>query len=168
MEQFIIIKSFTFDAAHRIWMQDICKNAEMMGFLVDNSNSCENKCTNPHGHTFYVDINFKSENLDEQGMVVDTDLLKLILKDLINTLDHSFIIHKDDPLREKIENVFNGYKITIIDIMPTCEGIAKYIYQEIKHKLPNNFQKKAQIESVEVRIATSIKARYREDSNENL
>ncbi len=76
------------------------------------------KCENLHGHNWDVEVQVSSEKL-ENGMVIDFKILKKYLKEILSTLDHTYI-------NEKIEN-------------PTAENIAKYIYENLREKLPPKF-----------------------------
>ena len=72
----------------------------------------ESKCSNLHGHNWIVMIYCKSEELDENGMVID---FKHIKEKISDKLDHKYINE-------------------IVDFNPTAENIAKYICDEIGEK----------------------------------
>ena len=77
----------------------------------------EGKCKNLHGHNYIVELTVSSKTLDKHNMVIDFGILKYILKNILNDLDHK---HLNDVL--KCNN-------------PTCEYIAKYIYNIVKETL---------------------------------
>jgi 6-pyruvoyltetrahydropterin/6-carboxytetrahydropterin synthase len=65
----------------------------------------ESKCSNLHGHNWIIKIYMKSEELDENGMVMDFTHIKKLISD---KLDHK-------NLNEEF------------DFNPTAENIAKWI-----------------------------------------
>jgi len=87
----------TFSAAHRI--------EEYHG-----------KCEDLHGHNFRVEVLFKGEKLGPGGMLVDFKILKNLLKDILNTLDHKYL------------NEIAFFK----ERACSSEYIAVYIYEEFK------------------------------------
>jgi len=72
----------------------------------------QGKCNELHGHNYLVEIWVESDNLNEQGMVVDFTVLKNIVK----RLDHKYL------------NEILPYK------NPTVERIANSIKKEIESK----------------------------------
>ena len=79
-----------------------------------------------------------SDTLSEQDMVIDFYHVKNALKDLIDTIDHSFIIDKNDPMYEELYEVAQKYgalKIFTVDFCPTAEALAKFFYDFLESKL---------------------------------
>jgi len=72
----------------------------------------ESKCSNLHGHNWIVMVYCKSEELNQNGMIID---FKEIKNKISDKLDHQYI---ND----------------IVDFNPTAENIAKYICDEIGKK----------------------------------
>lgn len=72
----------------------------------------ESKCSNLHGHNWIINIYCKSEELDQNGMVID---FKNIKNKISDKLDHQYINE-------------------VVDFNPTAENIAKYICDEIGEK----------------------------------
>ncbi len=68
-----------------------------------------------------------SENLDENGFVMDFAKIK----EIINELDHKTILEKDDPLIERLKD----QSLFIMNEPPSCENIAKLIANRIKEEL---------------------------------
>lgn len=67
------------------------------------------KCTNLHGHNWVIDVYLKSEELNQNGMVMDFTVIK-----------------------EKITNKFDHKVINeVVDFNPTAENLAKYICDEL-------------------------------------
>lgn len=69
----------------------------------------ESPCQNIHGHRWIVQIEIKSEILNENGMIIDFKHLK----NIINELDHQHLNH-------------------LVKFNPTAENLSKYIYDKIK------------------------------------
>lgn len=74
--------------------------------------SYESKCSNLHGHNWIVIVYCKSEELNEDGMIID---FKHIKNKISNKLDHQYL---ND----------------IVDFNPTAENMAKWICDEIGEK----------------------------------
>jgi len=161
---FTIVKTFHFDAGHRIWSHDLLrgKGAALVPDNIQDVANVRTKCANPHGHTFYVEVHLESECIDEQGMIIDTDALKFAIKEIEQLLDHAYILHKDDPIKEDFINLFRGYKVVIIDIMPTAEGLAQYIYMLLKEKLKKILLNGINLKCVVVKLSNSIIGMYQE------
>ena len=84
-------------------------------------------CRHLHGHNGKIQVELTAAKLDQQGMVVDFSKIKRVIKTWIDeTLDHTMILHKDDPLipllRERKERFY------VMDTNPTAESIARLIY----------------------------------------
>lgn len=78
----------------------------------------EGKCENQHGHNFVVRVSLCGETLDDAGMLVDFKIVKKYLAEVLENLDHKDL---NDVLTES----------------PSSENIAKFIYREIKKRLPS-------------------------------
>ncbi len=79
----------------------------------------DGKCENLHGHNWIVKVSIKGDNLDDKGMLIDFKVLKKILSNIIEELDHKFL-NKVPPF-EKIN--------------PTAENIASHIYYKVEESL---------------------------------
>ena len=97
-----------FDAAHRL-----------IGY--------EGKCAELHGHTWKVEVFVVGEKLNDVGILVDFNILKEEISQIIGRLDHKFL--------NNIKEIGN----------PTCENLSKYIFQSLK-----NLQKHVKLEKVRV------------------
>jgi len=93
MIRMIVGVSETFDSAH---------------FLPNHP-----KCGKVHGHTYKVEVEVEGELKD--GMVIDFEDLKSLLKEIVAKFDHGLI-------NDLIEN-------------PTCENICLAIFSEIRDRL---------------------------------
>ncbi len=79
---------------------------------------------NLHGATYVVDAEFKSEQLDENNIVIDIDFATKKLQQALTPLKYKNL---DDLMQ------FHG-KLT------TTEFLAKYIHEEISREIKSTFQ----------------------------
>ena len=101
-------------------------------------------CGKLHGHTWKVRVEVTSQKINELGLSIDFKDLKQISDSVVGRLDHQHI-NEIDPFQK--EN-------------PTAENIARYIYQEIKTKLPEDVR----LSAVTIWESESTGATYSEDT----
>ncbi len=82
-------------------------------------NNYQGACENLHGHNFIVEVSVICDCLDESYIAIDFKLLKSIVKNITDRLDHTYLNDND------------YFKNT----NPTSEMIAKYIYENLKSAL---------------------------------
>lgn len=92
-----------------------------------------------HGHNYSVTIDLYSNNLDENGMVIDFKKMKKVLHSYFDQYDHSMILTPDNPLVEiykknyKENNIdFERSRVFVWNENPTAEYMAKYWSEKIK------------------------------------
>ncbi len=78
-------------------------------------------CSRLHGHNWKVTVEAKTDVLDDLGMSVDFYFLQEKTDEIVSQFDHSDL--NSTPPFNKILN-------------PTSENIAKYIFDELKKRLP--------------------------------
>ena len=161
-----ITKTFRFEAGHRVWTQDLSKGR---GSNLTNKEIChiENKCRHIHGHSYILEVTLGSDTL-ENGMVMDFYHLKTMIKDLIEHMDHSLIIDKNDPIFPYIEDLSKKFnlKLFIVDFVPTSEALAQYIFKHIKHQLIKaGLEKEVKIIKVVLWETSTSKVEYSEEEN---
>ncbi len=78
------------------------------------------KCENQHGHNWLVEAFVKGTELDKSNILVDYKTIKTNLKEVLDYLDHKDL------------NELPEFK----NISPSSETLSKYIYDEMKKKLP--------------------------------
>jgi len=81
--------------------------------------SYEGKCEALHGHNFFVETLYEGDGLNKDGMLVDFKILKENLRDVLNTLDHTYI--NEIPF-------FSGRA-------SSSEYIAMYVFEELEKLL---------------------------------
>jgi 6-pyruvoyltetrahydropterin/6-carboxytetrahydropterin synthase len=85
-----------------------------------NLRGYKGKCEDLHGHNWRVELCVRSKDLDNIGMVLDFKYLKKQLSAVLEKMDHKYL-NKLAYFRR---------------INPTSENIAKYIYNELKNRIP--------------------------------
>ncbi|HEY1381672.1 MAG TPA: 6-carboxytetrahydropterin synthase [Gemmataceae bacterium] len=87
----------------------------------------DGKCRHLHGHNGTAVITLSGDRLDRRGMVVDFSDLKRVVGGWIDaTLDHTMLLHKDDPVLPLLRE--RGERVHVLDVNPTAENIAKLIF----------------------------------------
>ncbi len=79
------------------------------------------ECERLHGHNWKVHIHVLAERLNEIDIAIDFHELKRIASEVLQPLDHSFL-NDVFPFTEK---------------NPSSENVAKWVYDALKKKLPD-------------------------------
>jgi 6-pyruvoyltetrahydropterin/6-carboxytetrahydropterin synthase len=90
-----ISKQFNFAYGHRVYTQKLEKEFALNRECV---------CRHLHGHEAEVHVHLVGDELDKQGMVTDFLHLSWLKKFFDETVDHKFILDKNDPLYTKLLN----------------------------------------------------------------
>lgn len=120
------------------------------------------KCGRLHGHTYAVSVKVYGERRDE--FIIDFDILKQMVAQICDRLDHRVIVAKNDPRLHITENddsvtVDIGgktYCFPIEDVVfiPTestsAESLCEYVASELARQMGPNINK------IEVRIDEGI------------
>lgn len=101
-------------------------------------------CARIHGHNWYVTVEVEANELNNIGVGIDFSKLQEIAEKITSKLDHRDLC--TIPPFDK-------------EINPTSENIARYIYSELKKKLPANIK----LTSVTVSETDRYSAKYSED-----
>ena len=72
------------------------------------------KCENPHGHNYKVRVTLMGSELDEAGLLLDFKLLKQVLRPVVERIDHQMLNDKEP----------------FVELNPSAENLAKYLYDE--------------------------------------
>ena len=90
-------------------------------------------CKHPHGHNATVEVDVRTDRLDQRNMVADFSDIKRLVKGWIDReLDHKMILRHDDPLVAPLEKL--GEPIYKLDSNPTVERIAKLIFDKSREQ----------------------------------
>ena len=95
------------------------------------------KCEDLHGHNFKVEITVGAEKLNPDGLLIDFRILKKILGDILEGLDHQHL------------NALGCFA----NINPSAENIARYICEKMEPDV-----KKAGVNMARVKIWESENA----------
>lgn len=124
---FYLTKTFHFEAAHAL-----------VGY--------DGKCRNIHGHSYELQVTVKGMPVDEpgnpkNGMVIDFhDLKRIVNEEVVERLDHSFIIGTNMP-DDFVESAKRNFdKIVCVAYQPTTENMLTDFVERIKVKLPQNVE----------------------------
>lgn len=91
------------------------------------------KCRHIHGHSVKAAITLESPTLNQQGMVCDfADITACASEFIEGVLDHNFLIHETDPVREYLDQTNERY--LALPEHPTAEYLAQMIYEFVKSK----------------------------------
>lgn len=80
----------------------------------------DGECENQHGHNWKTEIYVQGNKLNDSNILTDFKILKKILDEVLKRLDHKDL------------NLLDEFK----DQSPSSELIAKFIYKELKAKIP--------------------------------
>jgi 6-pyruvoyltetrahydropterin/6-carboxytetrahydropterin synthase len=90
----------------------------------------QEKCRNLHGHSGEAVIELGSNNLNDNGFVMDFGDLKAPIKQWINEYwDHSFLANEKDPLLPTIQAA--GLKVFTFPAEPSAEVMAKRLFEQV-------------------------------------
>ncbi len=93
----------------------------------------QGKCRHLHGHNARAVITLESDRLDELGMVEDfTTVKQLVWEWLDSEVDHTLLLHEDDPVLPLLENA--GERVRVMKDNPTAENIARMIFEFVDGK----------------------------------
>ncbi|MBO7529166.1 MAG: 6-carboxytetrahydropterin synthase QueD [Bacteroidales bacterium] len=124
---FYLTKIFHFEAAHAL-------------------NGYDGKCRNIHGHSYEMRVTVKGLPLNEpgnpkNGMVIDFhDLKTIVNQEVVDKLDHSFIIGNNMP-NDFVEMTKKNFdKVVELPYQPTTENMLADFAQRIKRRLPQHVE----------------------------
>ena len=78
------------------------------------------KCENLHGHNWKLDVVLAADKLDRMGMVADFRVVKSMLAQVTDRLDHKYLNDLPEFAREN----------------PTTENVARFVCRELAKLLP--------------------------------
>jgi 6-pyruvoyltetrahydropterin/6-carboxytetrahydropterin synthase len=104
------------------------------------------KCANPHGHNYRVRVTLRGAELDKAGLLLDFKDLKLVMKQVIDRLDHQ-MLNEITPFTE---------------VNPSAENIAKYLYDETTGRLKSLTNNRVAVKDVIIWETDTTTARYSE------
>lgn len=105
--------------------------------ILDSSYSKD--CQQLHGHSAILEVFLKSDVLNADGMVMDFGELKGYLSGVIDVLDHKTIVSNNGPHCDSFDK-FKVNNISFVNFNPTAENMCKWIYDELKHNVPQLYK----------------------------
>ena len=89
----------------------------------------DGKCRYLHGHNGLLEVDVRTETLDELGMVMDFSEVRRIVKDWVDeNLDHRMVLCREDPAVPVLAEL--GEPLYLMNENPTAENISKHIFEE--------------------------------------
>ena len=138
----IIRKLFKFEGAH----------------IVRNCSSVRCK-KSIHGHSYVVEVFFKSDGFDNGMMVMDFGLMKGTIKDFIDGFDHAYSLWSKESEDFKNFMITNSDRWIEMPVSPSAEAYSlmffKVIDAIVKATEFNNGEKNVQLYSVRVHETTT-------------
>lgn len=92
-------------------------------------------CKFPHGHTRKVEIVLEAASLDNNEMVCDFKLLRSVIGDYLQSLDHALCMNTEDPAFADMKARYGGRIIGYEKQDPTTEVMAKDIFDRCQTSL---------------------------------
>lgn len=98
-----------------------------------NLENFKGRCEALHGHNWRVEARVVANTLDKAGVVVDFSDLKAALKEVLETIDHTYL--NDHPFFKQNN--------------PSSENIARYIFDELQKRMAGEGIKVASVSAWE-------------------
>jgi len=95
----------------------------------------QDKCRFPHGHTRKVEFVLEAERLDRNDMVCDFLVVKEVIGDYLNTLDHAICVNSGDPAFPELRQRFGERVVAFENEDPTTEVMARVIFDAFAKRL---------------------------------
>ena len=94
------------------------------------------KCENLHGHRWRVVAYVEQEQLQPIGtmrdMVLDFGVFKRAVREVADSLDHTFLVEAGSLAPETIERLeAEGFSLTILPFRTTAENLARYFGERL-------------------------------------
>ncbi len=109
-----------------------------MGHRIENHRSI---CKGLHGHRYKAEICISGDLIvnpgaSDEGMVMDfADLKQIALSEILDKMDHGFMVHDKDIEMMNFFKEHKGHKPVIVPFVPTAENVSKYIYEILSSKI---------------------------------
>ena len=94
------------------------------------------KCENLHGHRWRMEVTIATDELQEEGtmrgMVLDFGVYKKAVRELAESLDHTFLVEEGSLTPETIAALENeGFTLTVLPFRTTAENLARYAFDQL-------------------------------------
>ena len=94
------------------------------------------KCENLHGHRWRMEVTIATDELQEEGtmrgMVLDFGVYKKAVRELAESLDHTFLVEEGSLTPETMAALENeGFTLTVLPFRTTAENLARYAFDQL-------------------------------------
>ncbi len=111
----------------------ICKTFEIeSGHMLSKH---PEKCRFPHGHTRKVEFTLEADALDASDMVCDFKVVKELVGEFLESLDHALCMNTADPQFAHLRETYGDRIIPFENADPTTEVMAATIFRHFKAAL---------------------------------
>ena len=83
---------------------------------------------NIHGHSYKIELLLESDVLDNGGMIYDFGLIKLNIKELIDSFDHAISLWSEDSDTYINDMIKHSSRYIILPVSPSAEQISRVIF----------------------------------------
>ena len=95
----------------------------------------------PHGHSRKVEFVLEAGTLDENEMVCDFKILKEVIQDYLETLDHALCMNTEDPAFAELRARYGDRIVAFEKQDPTTEIMAREIFIRCRQALASYSQR---------------------------
>jgi 6-pyruvoyltetrahydropterin/6-carboxytetrahydropterin synthase len=106
------------------------------------------RCENLHGHNWFVEAVVQARDLDKIGLAVDFGVVKKLLSEVLDLLDHQYL--NDKPEFQALN--------------PSSENIAKFIFDRLAPAVASASQGRGRLRSVSAWESDNASATYIDDA----
>ena len=97
------------------------------------------KCENLHGHRWNVVVYLQQDQLQQEGtmkdMVLDFGVFKKAVRELANSLDHTFLVEEGSLKPTTIAALEDeGFVLTILPFRTTAENLARWFFEQLEQR----------------------------------
>jgi 6-pyruvoyltetrahydropterin/6-carboxytetrahydropterin synthase len=107
------------------------------------------KCENLHGHNWFVEVKVRADDVDIIGLVMDFGLIKKLLNDVLELLDHKYL------------NELEYFKT----LNPSSENIAYFIFSHLAPEIAKASDSRVRLYSVSAWESNNASASYIHNEN---
>ncbi|BBG25255.1 6-pyruvoyl trahydropterin synthase family protein [Sulfuracidifex tepidarius] len=114
----------------------------MEGFTIDSAHYTPSSPGNEqiHGHTYEVSVEVEGEVDEKTGFVIDFDIFKGIVQDVVREYDHKLLIPRKDADKIEMKGPFVVLTKVIDHPFATVEYIGQDIAKKLHEKLKGSYQ----------------------------